>query len=179
VSGESAVGCLERRSGLADRRRKATELYRLYGPVVYRRCLKLLRDADAAQDATQEVFMKLVRDMERLEDRETVLPWLYRVATNHCLNARRTAHRRGEDQQAPELEIAAGSASDSYPDRALAQRVLSQFDDDTQAIAVGVLVDGMEHDELAIALGVSSRTVSRRLQRFLERAREIAVGGAS
>lgn len=157
---------------MADRQRRAAELYREYGPAVYRRCLKLLRDPEAAKDATQEVFMKLVRDIQRLEERETVLPWIYRVATNHCLNLRRDAHRRGEDTASFDLELAGpDEGAASYPDRALAQQVLSRFDATTQTVAVGVLVDGMEQEEVAQALGVSRRTVARKLDRFLEKAR--------
>jgi DNA-directed RNA polymerase specialized sigma24 family protein len=63
-------------------------LYEQYGPVVYRRCLRLVEDADAARDATEEVFLAIVRNRAQLEDRE-VLPWIYRVATDHCLKLRR------------------------------------------------------------------------------------------
>jgi RNA polymerase sigma-70 factor (ECF subfamily) len=156
---------------LTDHRGTAAELYRLYGPVVYRRCLRLLRDPEAARDATQEVFVKLVRDMEKLADRETVLPWIYRVATNFCLNQRRNASRRGDDADLPDLELADGTPASAFPDRTLARQVLARFDTATQAVAVGVLVDGMEHEEVAAALGISRRTVSRRLERFLEQAR--------
>lgn len=156
---------------MEESRTRAAALYREYGPLVYRRCLRLLRDPEAARDATQEVFMKLVRDMERLSDRETVLPWLYRVAMNHCLNHRRNASRRGEDKAETELEIPDGPARVSYPDRHLVQKVLSRFDATTQTVAVGVLVDGLEHEEVAEMLGVSRRTVARKLDRFLENAR--------
>jgi RNA polymerase sigma-70 factor (ECF subfamily) len=150
-------------------------LYRQYGPAVYRRCLRLLRDREAARDATQEVFVKLLRDIGRLSDRESALPWIYRVATNHCLNLRRDARRRGEGQAAGALELSA-AAPDAYPDRELATRVLARFDRQTQAVAVGVLVDGMEHEELASALGISRRTVHRKLKRFLESARSFLAG---
>jgi len=163
--------------GLA-RNRKVAELYRLYGPAVYRRCLRLLGDPEAARDGTQEVFTKLLRDMANLEDRETVLPWIYRVATNYCLNLRRNSHRRGEDHDAPDLELAAAPAGDGHTDRALARAVLSHFDADTQAIAVGILVDGMEHNEVAAALGISRRTVARKLERFLATAREYVTSDA-
>jgi RNA polymerase sigma-70 factor (ECF subfamily) len=162
-----------------DRREKAADLYRRYGPAVYRRCLKLLRDREAAKDATQEVFVKLVRDIARFDDPATVLPWMYRVATNHCLNHLRAGRRHGEEDLG-EWELADPTASGpaSYPDRHLAGKVLSHFDEGTRAVAMGVLVDGMGHEELAGALGISRKTVERRLARFLERAREI-VGGAS
>jgi RNA polymerase sigma-70 factor (ECF subfamily) len=157
---------------LGEHRSTVGELYRTYGPVVYRRCLRILKDPEAAKDATQEVFMKLIRDMARLEDRETVLPWIYRVATNHCLNHRRNATRRGEDLDAPPLELAASTGPDTVPDRQLVQQVLARFDTTTQTVAVGVLVDGMEQEEVAEVLGISRRTVARKLARFLELARQ-------
>jgi len=155
-----------------DHRETAARLYREYGPAVYRRCLRLLRDREAAHDATQEVFMKLVGNMARLEGRGEVLPWIYRVATNHCLNVRRNAGRRGESELAPDMPSGARTESDALPDRRLAQELLSRFDEGTQAVAVGILVDGMERDEVAGALGISRRTVSRRLARFLESTRK-------
>ena len=168
-----------------DPRSQAARLYREYGPAVYRRCMRLLGDRAAAEDATQEVFVKLVRDMKRLQDRETVLPWIYRVATNHCLNLRRDARRRGEEAADGDLELAPDTAGtpQAYPARQLAQAVLSRFDEETQAVAVGVFVDGMEHEEVARALGISRRTVSRKLDRFLENARKFLArseeGGAA
>jgi RNA polymerase sigma-70 factor (ECF subfamily) len=159
-------------------RERAAELYRQFGPAVYRRCLKLLRDRDAAKDATQEVFVKLVRDIRRFDGAEAALPWMYRVATNHCLNVLRTTRRHGEEELG-EWELAdPGPGPAAYPERHLASTVLAQFDEGTRAVAMGVLVDGMGHEELAGALGVSRKTVERRLARFLERARKL-VGGES
>lgn len=156
---------------LADDRKRVAELYRQHGPAIYRRCLRLLRDREAAEDATQEVFGKLMRELERISDLPDPLPWIFRVATNHCLNERRNAGRRGTTPS-PELELHPSAGGVAYPERQLAQRVLARFDAETQAVAVGVLVDGMERDELARTLGISSRTVSRKLTRFLGNARK-------
>ncbi|BDG05120.1 RNA polymerase sigma factor [Anaeromyxobacter oryzae] len=153
-------------------RERIASLYRDLGPVVYRRCVRLLKDRDAARDATQEVFVKLVRDVERLENREAAVAWIYRVATNHCLNVVRQARRRGVHVAGDALDVLP-DAEPSFPDRQLARDVLSRFDVKTQAIAVGALIDGMNHDELAGALGISRRTVQRKLTRFLERARAL------
>jgi len=154
-----------------DHREAAARLYREFGPAVYRRCLRLLRDRDAAQDATQEVFMKLVQHMSRLQGRGDALPWIYRVATNHCLNVRRNPWRHAEDELDPDLESGSGSGAKAIHDRRLARELLSRFDEGTQAVAVGVLIDGMERDEVAATLGISRRTVSRRLGRFLAHTR--------
>lgn len=157
---------------------RIVSLYRELGPAVYRRCLRLLKDREAARDATQEVFVKLLRDIERLSGRETALPWIYRVATNHCLNVLRDARRRGGTPHEDALEVVADAPS-SFPERRLAREVLSRFDLETQAIAVGVLVDGLEHEELAGALGISRKTVHRKLARFLHQARALLGGGES
>ena len=156
---------------MTDGQKRVAELYQLHGPAIYRRCLRLLHDREAAQDATQEVFGKLMRDLDRVSELPEALPWIFRVATNHCLNERRNAGRR-RTEALPELEVHASADEVAYPERQLAQRVLARFDAETQAVAVGVLVDGMEHEELARTLGLSSRTVSRKLARFLGHARK-------
>jgi RNA polymerase sigma-70 factor (ECF subfamily) len=100
-------------------------LYRDFGPVVHRRCLRLLRD----------------RNVEKLQDRETVLPWIHRVATNHCLNLRRHALRRGEESAAEDDRAlppsSRGRSPDAIVDWNLARSVLAGFDGETQAVAVG------------------------------------------
>jgi RNA polymerase sigma-70 factor (ECF subfamily) len=154
-----------------DHRDAAARLYRDYGPAVYRRCLRLLRNREAAQDATQEVFMRLIRNLERLEDRGGALPWIYRVATNHCLNTLRNEGRRGEGMLVLDPEGDQRSAAEALPDRCLAQEVLHRFDLSTQAVVVGVFVDGMEREEIATALGISTRTVARKIERFLSSSR--------
>ncbi len=150
-------------------RGKIAELYRTWGPAIYRRCLRLLRDTEAARDATQEVFRKALASPEKLVSADTALPFIYRVATNHCLNERRNAGRRGETEL---MDLDVASEHPDFPQRRLVQRVLARFDSRTQSIAVGVLVDGMEHEEVADALGISRKTVSRKLARFLENARK-------
>ncbi len=155
---------------------EAARLYRTYGPAVYRRCLRLLRDAELARDATQDVFVQLIRQWTPATAPAAVLAWIYRVATNHCLTLLRTTRRHGEMP----LELAPTAARQfgmTDPQRLVAQEVLCRFDATTQAVAVGVFVDGMEHRELARALGISRRTVSRRLEHFVVSARAYLVGG--
>lgn len=156
-----------------DHREAAARLYRDYGPAVFRRCLRLLHDREAAQDATQEVFVRLVKNMDRLAVRGDALPWIYRVTTNHCLNVLRNSGRHAEDLLPPDLESEGRPAEEALPDRRLAQELLGRFDAGTQAVVVGVYVDGMEREEVATALGISKRTVSRRLEKFLSSTRRI------
>ena len=70
--------------------------YRRYGPMVHRRCRALLKDEEAATDAMQDTFVRLLRYQDRLDDKG-LSSLLYRMATNVCLNRIRSTARRPED----------------------------------------------------------------------------------
>jgi RNA polymerase sigma-70 factor, ECF subfamily len=158
-----------------EHRERVVRLYREFGPVVYRRCVRLLGDMEAARDATQEVFVKLLREEGSFDRGDGALRWIHRVTTHHCLNLRRDRRRwarlTGGSAEAA-LEVATTAAAPPA-DRQLAREVLGRFDAATRAVAVGVLVTGMERDEVASELGISRRTVHRRLARFLAGARRL------
>lgn len=156
---------------------RAGEVCALLGPTVYRRCLKLLRDREAARDATQEVFLRLVRDEPRLDDRADLTPWLLRVATNHCLNLLRDGKQHAEVPLDEVPEGAAPGPGDRI-DALLVQRLVARFDLVTQHIALAVLVEEQEQGLVAETLGLSRRSMSRKLERFLDRARrELVLSG--
>ena len=64
-------------------------LYRRYGDLVLGRCRTILRDDADAQDAMQEVFLKLHRFSESFRGESSPSTFLYRVTTTtcHCLHA--------------------------------------------------------------------------------------------
>ena len=61
------------------------DLSRRYGPMMLRRCRRLLTDENEALDACQDVFVRLLRNRGRL-DLACPSSLLYRIATNICLN---------------------------------------------------------------------------------------------
>ena len=73
---------------------------------------------------------------------------------------------------APAPAAAGSPPLDLEPDRDALERVLPLFDAATQAVAMGVLVEGLEPEQVATALGVSRRTVARKLSRFIDLARQ-------
>lgn len=152
-------------------------LYRQFGPAIYRRCLKLLGDSAEAEDATQEVFVRVFRNLRRYTYGDNPLRWIYPIATRHCLNRLRDGSRKeravARSRTSPSLDPAGALA-----DRELASRLLSRCDEKTGLIALYALVDGMTQEEVAQALGLSRKTVGVRLNRFLEEARTFLVSAA-
>ena len=152
-------------------RDEISQLYRRLGPLIYRRCLRLLRDPDHARDATQEVFVRALKHKETLKADRECLPWLYRVATNYCLNFIRD--RKPKDDRAPEEILQAGSGENRLAARQQVISLLDKFDEKTRQIAVYSLLDGMTQEEISQVTGLSRKTVGKKLSRFSERAKEL------
>jgi RNA polymerase sigma-70 factor (ECF subfamily) len=60
-------------------------LHRHQAPL-YNFCLRLLGQADDAADVAQETFVQLYNHLARLDEREPLSPWLFRVARNRCID---------------------------------------------------------------------------------------------
>lgn len=104
------------------------QLFERYGHLVYGVCLNLLKNTEAAKDATQQIFIKLLDDLKRFTITH-FKPWLFRVARNHCFMQLRSA------------------APDTYalsPDEE-ADRFDMEFEDEThQKIEDERLLNGLE-----------------------------------
>src|SRR5215472_9118744 len=57
-------------------------------------CYRILGSMQDAEDALQETMLSAWRGLGRFEGRASLRSWLYRIATNRCLNALRDAGRR-------------------------------------------------------------------------------------
>jgi len=158
---------------------RVADLYRRYGPTIYWRCLRLLGNTAAAEDATQETFVRVHRHLAKDPGDDEAIAWIFRIATNLCLNERRDAFRRPVLLE--ELPVlGTGPLRDElYADRDLARHVIAHADERNRAIAWHYHVDGMEQEEIARLLGISRRTVSARLQSFADDARKFVARSAS
>jgi RNA polymerase sigma-70 factor (ECF subfamily) len=156
---------------------RLVELYRAHGGAIYARCRRILGDHPTAQDATQETFMRVFRHIERLPDAREVLRWIYRIATNYCLNEIRGRKLRPEPvERLPELP-ALVSPDDHIADRQLAERIIHRVPEKLRTVAWLYHVDGLEQAEVAAILGISRRTVVNRLAEFQEKARRLVERG--
>jgi RNA polymerase sigma-70 factor (ECF subfamily) len=140
-----------------------------YGPMVLRRCRRLLRDEDEAMDACQDVFVRLIENSDRLDARHPS-SLLYRMATNLCLNRIRDRRRRtATEDDATLLQIASserpGAASEA---RALLERLFRRHPESSRTMAVLHYVDGLTLEEVAAEVGLSVSGVRWRLRRLRE-----------
>ncbi len=140
--------------------------------MVYRRCLRILGNPSDAEEATQEVFIRVIRSKTDSSQRESVVQWLYRITTNHCLNIVRNRGRRGELKADREAELPRQRAETEAPKLLLLRRLLVEADPQQAQAAIYVHLDGLSQREAAELMGVSRRTVGNLLERFTAWARE-------
>jgi RNA polymerase sigma-70 factor (ECF subfamily) len=146
------------------------QLYERFGSAVYARCRQMLGEATAAQDATQEVFLRIHRTLDRIRGAREAFAWLYRTATNHCLNEIRNGRLR--PTLVPTLPDRPGPPTETrLSDRDLVVRLIRALPEELATPAWLYHVDGLEQAEIAELCGVSRRTIIARLSRFADQAR--------
>jgi RNA polymerase sigma-70 factor (ECF subfamily) len=145
---------LELVRGLHARDAKAlTRVYGDYHAAVYNLCARILGDREEAKDMTQEVFLKAFRKPPAATEDVRLRAWLYRVATNACLNSVRG--RRSSGPMEAELLPAKGDPYEQAQTAALIESSLAGMNERYRAALVLKDLHGFEGRELAEVLGVS------------------------
>jgi RNA polymerase sigma factor (sigma-70 family) len=144
-------------------------LSRRYGPMVLRRCRRLLRHEDEALDACQDVFVRLIERRDRIVA-QYPSSLLYRMATNVCLNRirdRRTKPEGPDEERLYRIACAEtpGAGSDA---RLLLERLFRRHPESSRTIAVLHFVDGLTLEQVAEETGLSVSGVRKRLRKLRE-----------
>jgi RNA polymerase sigma-70 factor (ECF subfamily) len=161
--GEDTDEALMARAGRGDRL-AASALVLRHSERVFGACWRMLGNRDAAEDATQETFLRLWTFAPRWRAGEASLAtWLYRVSANVCIDSLRKRRREAPEEAAPERadetpgadDIVAGrerasalkAALDALPERQRLAIVFRHYEElpNPQAAAVlGVSVEALE-----------------------------------
>lgn len=151
-------------------------LYNQHAGLVYGRCVRILRNEEEAWDATQDVFARAIRSWNTFEGGSTRGTWLYRIATNHCLNVIRNSSGRRQklDQRKGERPGAGSGPSDQGQLELLdlVRAVMDDMDEDLQRLAILYWFEDMTQAEIATEVGLSVPTVRKRLRAFVDQARK-------
>jgi RNA polymerase sigma-70 factor (ECF subfamily) len=155
---------------------EVAKLYTRYGYVIFRRCMVYLGDPSSAQDAVHEVFVRALRAQGGVPSATDPRSWLCRLTDQLCVD--RLRHSRShalplEPAATQELvpAIEAAVANDDRESLLAVRRLAVGLDPDSFQLAVLHFVDELTQEELAQTLGLSRRSVGKRVQQLLQRAR--------
>ena len=141
-----------------------------------RKAERVLRSREDAIDVVHALFVDLIPKWNRDVD----LPYLYKAVTNRCLNLLRDRATRAR-LLAREGTVAAPVGRVKLEDEVVGVGLIAslaeRLDDDHMQVLVARFVDDMTQDEIAAQLGLSRKTIGKRLDRI--RNEVIALRGAA
>lgn len=135
---------------------------------VFAVCLRMLRDREAALEATQETFITVFRKADRFSGRAAFSTWLYRVAINTSYDLARRARRHRVESLPEGHDPTDPSSEDGYASAELRpelERALASLPPEFRAAVVLADVEGLGLHTVAESLGVPVGTVKSRLFR--------------
>jgi RNA polymerase sigma-70 factor (ECF subfamily) len=171
---------------LVDELKKGSEeafvtLFDRFHGRIFNVVFRVLGDAAECEDVVQEVFMKVIRNIDSFNEQSTLYTWLYRIAVNAAVDTRKKFgprkmasiyDREGKSHEIPSL----AEAPDRDPQRRemadLLRDALDQLSEDHKTILVLREFEGLSYNEIAEVLDCSKGTVESRLYRARNRLRE-------
>lgn len=159
-----------------------------YEKKIYALCLHLLKDSEEAYDAAQEVCIKIWKQIGTFKGQAKLSTWIYRMATNQCLDILRKNKRKGQelslflDEETGEEEKLTDQTAiwqdvSSHIEQKELGEVLKQgigeLKEDYQAVIVLRDIEQCSYEEIASILEISLGTVKSRLSRARSALRKI------
>jgi len=153
-----------------------------YEKNVYNLTLRMTGNAEDAADMTQECFLKAYNSLSAFRGDSKFSVWLYRIATNVCLDFLRSRNRRqtlslsAEDDEGEEVQLDVADESQS-PElllergltRDAVRRGLQSLPDDYRQILLLREIQGLSYEEIAETLSLEAGTVKSRIFRARKR----------
>ncbi len=155
------------------------ELYEEMGRSVYFNCLKLLGNAQQAEDITQDTFMKALEKLDSLKEPENFSAWVNRIAINNCKMYFRKNPRIAEEESekiiddTPDSELIPDDYADSEEKRRIIMNIIdTALTDEQRQTIVLYYFDMMSVAEIAEIMECSVGTVTSRLSAARKKIRE-------
>lgn len=145
-------------------------LYHRYSGKVYGKCLTILKDQTLAQDATQDIMMKVLLNLSKFGGRSKFSTWLYSITYNFCIDFVR---KQKKDKSFLVEDIGVyGDVEDEVSDSEILEvrldnlkNVMSKISADDQSILMMKYLDGMSIRDISDSLNKSESAVKMKLKR--------------
>lgn len=150
----------------AGDRRAFERLYRSHADRIYSLCARMCGDRTAAEELTQDVFVRAWEKLTLFRGESSFATWLHRLAVNVVLNARKGEGRRRSriDESVEDLEMLP-HATDHVGERMDLQAAIAALPPGARRVFVLHDVEGYKHEDIAELLGVTSGGSKAQLHR--------------
>ena len=140
------------------------ELYRQHAGKLFSLATRILGNQSDAEDLLQEIFLSAHRKLDGFRGDSALSTWLYRLATNHCLDHLRSRAARTSqvtealDDEPGWYEPGRRGLAEQSVSKIDLERAMARLPEGCRAAFVLHDVEGLEHREVAEALGIAEGT---------------------
>jgi RNA polymerase sigma-70 factor (ECF subfamily) len=175
--GEKLVGILREDRTISPLQDRVARLFEESREDVYRYLMTLGLYPPRAQEAVQEVFLRLYTALRKGEDIRNPRGWVFRVAHNYGLKVRE--RQASEEPFHPDLEAVLTTAAANPEQELLERDRMLHFHQavenlsEQQKRCLFLRMEGMRYPEIGAALGISPSAVGEFLRRAIVRLRKV------
>jgi len=152
----------------------ASEIYDRYSGRIYNFAFRFLKNAEAAEDAVQEVFVKMIRHANQFHGDAKLSTWLFSITANWCRDYLRKADNKSKETE--EVLISLPAPLEHGPDRNLerresevrVQKALQALTPEQREAILLSRYQGLSYAEIAQIAGCSEGAVKTRVFRAME-----------
>jgi RNA polymerase sigma-70 factor (ECF subfamily) len=177
ASGEQSVGLIRQEQTVTALQEQVTRLFETARDDVYRYLLTLGLYPPQAQEAAQEVFLRLYATQHKGEVIQNPRAWVFRVAHNLGLKIR--ARQHAEEPFNPEVEIRSTTQVETPESELLDRERMTRFHAAVQDLSeqqrrcLFLRLEGLRYPEIGATLGISPSAVGEFLRRAMLRLKKV------
>ena len=150
------------------------ELIRQYEKKVYTLCFRMCGNGEDAEEAAQDAFLALWRGIDRFRQESSLSTWIYRLATNACIDTLRRRKKQSGSVSLDDEELFV-DAVDTSPQpqetvehretQKLLQEGLSALPEEYRKVLILREIEGLSYTEIAESASIELGTVKSRISR--------------
>lgn len=146
--------------GERERERKLEQIYADHVAMVYNLCYRMFANRADAQDATQDVFVKVYKNLHKFAGRSKLSTWIYRITMNHCID-----RMRRKKLKTVELQEWVASPKRDHDARIELEKAVASLPASYRSVFVLHDIQGFRHAEIAEILGITAGSSKSLLHR--------------
>ncbi len=158
---------------LSGDRAAVTSLVEAHLPRVYRLSLRISRSSELAEEATQETFVRVLKDLGHLRDPERLTSWILTIAANTVRGLIRRRPRELSLDHEPSTAVLDIDGDSRIQQQALAHAV-DRLNPSERELFLLHHLEGLALDELARARESTTPAIKSRMHRIRQKVRSIA-----
>lgn len=147
------------------------QIYKAYWPKVFRLSMGYLNNHDAAQDMTQETFIKVWQQLGKFRNEASIGTWIFRIASNHCLRQLEKDQRMPQSDLAPIFNIQNTAKPNLDGQMEFLYRCISELPE-MERIIISLELEDIQQADIADIVGISKGNVRVKIHRIKEKLKE-------